>query len=166
MADKNAGKRDVDHTVAGSDGSQGAGATMYAEVDLGKPQAKGAGKPLIDVEGTYGSEADFLKSAPGELRKQLGLKADASPEQVYHKMAHDLIAMFPKASHDLQKEALQSLGIDRSQMNESNVYNALIRRDRQSTGTPDGSSLSDLERAVNRKTYKQMKDGTLPIDYD
>jgi hypothetical protein len=146
------GKRDVPvHPHAGDANQAGAGGALYADVDFGKPRQ---------------TEAEFLKSQPHELRRELGLKADATSDQVYHKMAQDMIALFPKASPDLKREALQSLGITQAQLNESTVYNAMIRRDRRETGTGDGASLSDLERAVNRKTYKQMKDGTLPIDYD
>lgn len=155
----------------GQGGRDHPAANLYADADLSKREnvaAKSA--PKIDVEGTYGSEADFLKSAPTELRQQLGLKPDATADQVYHKMAKDMVRLFPGASREMQQEALSSLGLKRGDLSgkaaEDNAYNALIARDRRETGTANGASLSELETAVHRRTYRQMKDGTIPIDYD
>jgi hypothetical protein len=166
MADKNASKRDVvqqaenDHPER-----QSAAGNMYAEVDFGKPKQGGAKVEVAD-KGKDKSEAEYLKSAPKDLRRELGLREDATSDQVYHKMAHDMVGMWPKASPDLKREALQTLGLQRGGVTEANVYDAFIRRDRRETGTPDSASLSELETAVHKRTYKQIKNGTLPIDYD
>jgi hypothetical protein len=127
-------------------------ANLYADADLSK---------------RHGGEADYLRTAPREMRQEMGLPANATSEQLYHKMAQDFVSMFPKCSPELQREALSNLNIKRDQVgNESILYNAFIARDRRDTGTPDSASLSELERNVHKRTYQQIKNGTLPIDYD
>lgn len=143
------GRGDSQPDIRGKDDSEHPAGALYADADLSRQ-----------------SESDFLRSAPLDLRKQLGLKADASSEQVYHKMAEQMVRLFPQASPEMQREALQSVGLKRNELNVDNAYRALIARDRRETSTADGASLADLEKAVHRKTYRQMKDGTLPIDYD
>jgi hypothetical protein len=151
MGDK--ANREVDNRTQnpGADEAREAASNLYAEVDLGQQ---------------IGTEAEYLRKAPGDLRRELGLRADASSEQVYRKMAQDMVRLWPQASPELKTEALATLGLQRGQVNEANVYNAFIARDRRETGTPATASLSELETAVHKRTYHQIKTGTLPIDVD
>lgn len=120
-----------------------------------------------DLAMQYPNEASFVRTASREIRQQMGLPANASADQVYHKMAEDFVKTFPQASPQLQREALANMQLHREQVgNERTVYQAIIARDRRETGTPDALPLSDLERNVHKRAYQQMKSGKLPIDCD
>lgn len=161
---------DSDGTACGAENDN-----WRADADLSVPEnfvriADGP-KLQIDVEATYGSEEQFLRVAPAELRAQLHLPTDATSEQVFRKMAKDMFRMFPEASPQLQREALSGLGLQRSDLigrmaSESKVFEALVNRDKRELGLPAGATFLELETAMHRQFYWQMKDGTVPIDYD
>jgi hypothetical protein len=149
--------------------------SLHADSDLSVPQnfAQVAdGKRVqIDVEATFGTEDQFLRTAPVELRQQLRLPTDATSEQVFRKMAKDMFRMFPEASPELQREALAGLGLQRSDFigrlaSESKVFDALVAREKRDLKLPAETSYLDLETAMHKNFYKQVKDGTVPIDYD
>lgn len=166
MVDKAGVERKLDtHEGEHENTANAANRALYADADLSKPQpgdrktATPQG-PQIEI----GTEEEYLKSAPKDLRKELGLPANATAEQVYQKKAEGSVAAFRQASSEMQAEALQYFGLKRSEYTVDNVYRAMIAHDRADTKTPASASLADLETAVHKRDYRMIKDGTIPID--
>ena len=114
------------------------------------------------VRKLVGTEDQYVKAAPAQLRQELGLPASASSEAVYQKMAQEFVKAFAAASPELQKEGLERLGIDRSQAkNADTVFDAMVRADKKLVGLPDSADFQQLETAKHHYDYHHMM-----IDFD
>ncbi len=153
----------VDTTGSGKDGERRAPLVDLAD-NRNVIQTADSRKylPADEVRKLVGSEDEYMRKAPGQLREQLKLPAGASSEDVYHAMANEFVKAFHSASHQLQQEGLRRLGINRTQaQNPDTVFSAMVKSDKQQFGLKPSASFSDLEKAKHHWDYHHMT-----LDFD
>ena len=146
---------------------------LSADANLADPQSfteVGGNRVKFDpeqfIKNNYGTEENFLKQQPIELRHQLGLPEGASSEQVFKRIADDTVNAFPESSPQMQDEILKSLGLRREQLSSAAVMNALVTRETRESGLAGKPSYEELERSMHERGLQQLKTGELPIDFN
>lgn len=118
------------------------------------------------IEDNYGSEQKFLEAQPGELRQQLGLPANATSQDVFEKMAKDTKQILGTASPEMSREILDSLQLHNSKAPESDILDALVRREMRDSRLTGSPSYQQLENAMHQRSLDEVRSGRMPIDYD
>ncbi|CAN5467044.1 hypothetical protein BH11CYA1_BH11CYA1_01270 [soil metagenome] len=129
------------------------------------------------VDKQFGGKIGYIRQASEGLRTQYDLPPDASSEQLYRKMAADVVATFPTASRSDKVHGLKSLQLDDlSIKDEKQVFKALIDRDRRQGGLPPlsmreleankCSAMNESELGSHLKGYKDAVKKGIPIDYN
>jgi hypothetical protein len=125
------------------------------------------------IKEKYGSDDNFLKAQPGELRKQLNMPATATSQQVYERMASQAQRLMITASPDYKAEMLKSLDLKQTDLNGKNpaavhktFLDAFRNREIRDSKLPANATYPELEAAMHRGSLAQIKSGRLPIDVD
>ncbi|MBP9090327.1 hypothetical protein KBI23_04805 [bacterium] len=146
-----------------------------AKLVHGDKAIEGPHKAEIDKQ--FGGQAGFMRQMGQDLRSQYSLPADASSEQLYHKMAADAVAIFPTMTKAEKAAGLASLQLDGASIkDEGKVFKALIDRDRRDAdlsalSLPElkangCSAMKETEVAAHLTAYKDAVKNGIKIDYN
>jgi hypothetical protein len=113
------------------------------------------------------SEKQYLAQAPLDTRQELNLDKTASSQDVFDKMGKDGYANFKKLhDHNEQNRYLKELGLTRENISPESMTKSIIEHRRAEEKLPPGASLQDIETNMYKKFYRDVKNGTAPIDKD
>lgn len=135
------------------------------------------GPHKAEIDKQFGGQAGFIRQMGNDLRSQYNLPADAAPEQLYHKMAADAVALFPHMNKAEKAAGLASLQLDGTAIkDEGKVFKALIDRDRRDAGLPvlslaelkanKCSAMKETEVAAHLTAYKEAVKNGIKLDYN
>lgn len=135
------------------------------------------GPHKAEIDKQFGGQAGFIRQMGIDFRNQYNLPSDASPEQLYHKMAADAVALFPHMNKAEKAAGLASLQLDGTAIkDEGKVFKALIDRDRRDAGLPalslaelkanKCSAMKETELAAHLTAYKDAVKNGIEIDYN
>lgn len=135
----------------------------------------GPHKSQIDKQ--FGGPSGFIRQMGQDLRSQYHLPGNAPPEQLYHKMAADAVALFPTMNRADKAAGLASLQLDSASIkDEGKVFKALIDRDRREAGLPvlslpelkanKCSAMQESEVAGHLRSYKDAVKNGITIDFN
>ncbi len=135
------------------------------------------GPHKAEIDKQFGGQAGFMRQMGQDLRSQYRLPADATSEQLYHKMAADAVALFPTMTRAEKAAGLASLQLDGASIkDEGKVFKALIDRDRRDAGLPvlsvpelkanKCSAMKETELAAHLNAYKEVVKNGIKLDYN
>lgn len=167
MGNDQAGKKGVhiDELSGSKDVGKINEAIVIAGADLSRPAQARPAQHRQHSDRNIGTEADYLKRAPEDLREQFHLPKNAPSGEVFHKMADAGFETFKHASKEWQDETLAALNLQGSQWTRENVFNAMIAKERRELGLPN-ASYEQLEIARHKANYKLLKSRKVPVDVD
>lgn len=142
------------HSVRVADrGKSGTGADLTLKI----PDAKHL--PKEDV---------FVKDQERQNRQIYQLPADATSEQLFKAMAKtgfDNLSN-PKYSTMMVNDALQQMGIKKEGLTEQKFFDAFVAYHKRVNGVSADASFEQLETAMHKKLYSDIKHRRVPVDTD
>lgn len=119
--------------------------------------------PPVDLWKQYGSQDNFMKQAPIEMRNSYGLEPNASSEKLFRTIAREVSDAYNNSPPDVRRLLMQNHGMVTFPKTFDDLVKKLADNDRAELKLKPDASFSDIEKARNEAIWKKRY---MPVDTD